>query len=365
VSLTIHLVDYIGQSSTDRRPVGHASQALKDLRDLLSGWVTAAFVLPRNYGEFFPDLKSSTAFELRYFCDVDIRSPFCRIRCLFGKVRNLLHVFLSGKGKILWFMNVDFLFFIFLVLFPLSRKTTVISTLYLQEYGQGSGRGRRIKNHFLRRGLKKVDLVVKSNSAMFFSGRNVFCPDYIYRRDMFPMQSEKKTYLLCAGLMNQAKEVEKLASVCCDAKIPLKIAGFFPDKKLLKKVEKHSGGSVEVVDRYFAEEEFRQMVSGAEFLVIPYREENYDRRTSGIFLESIYADTVPVAPEFLTRFMNLPAVEYDRLENLPVILRALNKGDLENLRKKMGAVRERYSLKRVRVDLCAALDKVLPEHHQG
>ncbi|MCI0470517.1 MAG: hypothetical protein L0Y73_02550, partial [Candidatus Aminicenantes bacterium] len=119
--------------------------------------------------------------------------------------------------------------------------------------------------------------------------------------------------------------------------------GFFPDKNLLNEIKKYENENIEISDCYLAASQYYQATAEAKFLILPYLKSRYNKRTSGILLESIYLDTPVIAPHFLLEYTGLPGFGYDKLNDIESILTGIEENKLKEIRLEMKKIREAYS----------------------
>jgi hypothetical protein len=203
-----------------------------------------------------------------------------------------------------------------------------------------------------------VDLIIKNSRKIKVSEGEIFCPDYLYKAERYkPFLSEKKDHVLCAGVMNRAKDVVNLVRVWSGFKnnLTLKISGFFPDKDLYKEIKKYENNQIEINDRYLTKDDYYRNIAEAKFTVLSYKKSKYLRRTSGILLESIFLDTPVIAPHFLLEYTDLPGIGYDRLEDIESILLGVDEKRIKEIKKRMKQFREAYDFDKMQVKITAAL----------
>ncbi|MCK4762374.1 MAG: hypothetical protein KAW12_09275, partial [Candidatus Aminicenantes bacterium] len=389
----IYIIDYVGQSDDLGKPVGHPVKAVKEAVELLAGAVNVGLIMPRNYEAEFNDEKNSIKFFLKYHSKINISNFFNRAASFWGKISNLMRVFRNVEEGILWFINPDFLLYVFMCFFPflVKKKRKIVLTLYMEGFGRSRNLRGRVKDFFFRRAIHKVDLVMKNSEKISVAGREVFChtvvpgfpgacgtaakrltpcprgglfyPDYIYSEDKYKQyRVEKQDYILCAGLMNRARDLLTLIDVYrrSGIELKLKMPGYFPDKNLLREALECAAGDkrIEIVDAYLNGADYYREIAGARFSILPYKKSSYFRRTSGLLLESIFLDTPVIAPAFLLEFTGLPGIAYEKLEDMEKLLAALDKEKLQDIEKQMKESRASFARDKVRERIVAAFAKL-------
>ncbi len=350
------LIDYVGQSNDQGEPVGHSLKTLEETAELLDQIIKVEFIIPHNYEAEFRDDKKRIKFFLEYHSSIYIRNFFNRLAGLLGKTRNLMRVFrqaaqppqqgFEDKETIWWFIHPDFLLFVFLFFYPFKIRNKIMITMYMEGYDRGSSIREKIKHYFFKRTIGWVDFVIKNSEKINVSDKELFCPDFLYREDKYrPFPGKRKEWALCPGVMNRAKDIKGLVTAWSrfNNTSRLKIAGFFPDKNLLNEIKKYENENIEISDCYLAASQYYQATAEAKFLILPYLKSRYNKRTSGILLESIYLDTPVIAPHFLLEYTGLPGFGYDKLNDIESILTGIEENKLKEIRLEMKKIREAYS----------------------
>ncbi|MFC2155725.1 hypothetical protein ACFLRB_04455 [Acidobacteriota bacterium] len=354
----IYLIDYVGQSNDRGEPVGHSLKTLKETMELFENSQKVELIVPQNYEAELSDRKITVPFFLKYYSSINITKFSNRMAGLRGKVRNLFQVFKTGKEGMLWFVHPDFLLFVFLFVYPFRIKNKIVITMYMEGFNPGNTLKERIKNFFFERTIKRVYLIIKNSSKIKISGKEIFCPDYLYKEERYkPFLSKKNDHVLCTGVMNRAKDIVNLVRAWSGFKniLALKISGFFPDKDLYKEIKKYENHRIEINDLYLTKNDYYKNIAGAKFTLLSYKKSKYLRRTSGILLESIFLDTPVIAPHFLLEYTDLPGIGYDRLEDIESIISSVDEKEIKELHKRMKQVREAYDFDKMKQKITAAL----------
>lgn len=390
----IFLIDYVGQSNERGEPVGHSVKTLKENSELLDQIIKAEFIIPRNYEREFINYLGEVKIFLKYHSCVNVKKLNYRAAGLWGKTCNLLKIFGSFKEGTLWFVHPDFLLFVFLFLYPFKIRNKILVTMYMEGYNLGSTVREKIKNFFFKRSRQKVNLFIKnskkinlfpelsrgkklpevergynqkpgsitSRNGIDAGGKEIYCPDYLYKKNRYkPYLTKKKDYILCTGVMNPAKDIEKLVKVWhqSGSNLKLKVVGFFPDKELYKEIRQYANEKIEIIDDYLTAGDYYKNIAGAKFSLLSYKKSKYTRRTSGILLESIFLDTPVIAPGFLLAYTDLPGIGYNKLEEIESILIDPDEQRLAEIKKKMKDVRKELDFGKMKEKFAAVLEDLL------
>ncbi|MFI3202559.1 MAG: hypothetical protein R3Y54_13750, partial [Eubacteriales bacterium] len=82
----------------------------------------------------------------------------------------------------------------------------------------------------------------------------------------------------------------------------------------------------------------------------------YAGRTSGVLLESVFVDTVPIAPSCLYEVGDMKGIRYERLEDLKEVFATILEEDVVNYRVDNNKIREVvYGKQRVKEELTKRL----------
>ncbi len=351
------LVDYVGRGRANGSAVGHVVKTIHETARLLKDMARFELIVPYNYEEHFPAYKIK--FFLRHFSVLAPRNLFKRFMSLWGRLSNLVCIFKNTGNEVLWFVSFDYFLFVFLFFYPKGKKRKIVVTVYREAFS-GNAVFRRVKNYFFRKTVRKVGLVVKTAKKIAIPNRTIFCPDYQYIEERYKKYPGKEDEnILCSGVMNSAKDLIKLVEVCSASRIKLKIAGFFPDKRLLETLRENANEKIEIQDRFLPQEEYYKNIAEARYCILPYKKDEYACRTSGVLLECVYLDTVVIAPHFLLEYNELPGIGYRHLDELEVLFERIDEKSIDQIKQKMSQVRREYSSQRTKARLEESLGGLL------
>ncbi len=348
----IVLVDYIGDSDDRGNPVGHVTKTLPDYCELLQGHFRIHLAVPQHYGNLArgcPGVETMHTFH---------NQPVPGMREVRRKTANLREVFSLYRGKLVWFVNTDFL----LPLFRLRQHSSAVrtvATMYAQQFQPfRHALWNRLINPLCRRGLRHLDLVISNHPKLSFPGRTHFIPDFPYRSGLYDshIQRPKMDQAVCCGIMREDKDLEGLVLAFNEADYPLRVVGRFKDPTRREQLSRTTRSSITVEDRLLTDDEFYRLLGESRFAVFPYKAEKYRHRTSGILLESVYLDCLPVAPRQLLEFLGFQGIGYDQISELGAIFHSRRFIDADNR-----SVKLKYGFEDVRRGLLAALSGIAQE----
>jgi glycosyltransferase involved in cell wall biosynthesis len=219
----------------------------------------------------------------------------------------------------------------FLVLFPLKQNKTIWITTYLQKFAPSYSLKSRIKNFFYEQGIKRVHKIVTANRNLQFDAeKTVYIPGYFYDPKIYSRyQTTKKIIrVLCIGTMHETKDLEGIVEIFKKVNIPLLIVGKFHDEKRLHDLLGRAPDNVTIIDKYTTFDEYYKFISESKYVILPYKQEFYSRRTSGVLIETIFLGSIPIAPAFLLNFNNISGIAYNDMHELIDIINSGNNSSL-------------------------------------
>lgn len=311
------LVDYYGMCDRNGHAIGHSSKVLKEYRELLKDkYKVSAAVSPclaKEAGEGFEKVIS-----LKYdVCTDDAISLIGRIKDKFKLFYNIHEVLKLREFDILWFYKTDFfLFLYFWCRFARIRPKTV-ALVYQTEFSEGILA--RFLNLFYLHGMRKFDGVIYTQrKTQKIHSNMLFLPDYYYDEKKYDKyRTEKKEEkAVCMGTMTPFKKLEELIEAFNRNGMRLEIRGYFYEKDRFFKLMRLKKDNIFIEDVCLSEEDYYQTLAGAKYSILPYDIRQYHSRTSGILQESLFLDTIPVAPIELLQENEIKGIGYNRIEEL-------------------------------------------------
>lgn len=309
--MKITLVDYIGNSDENGNPIGHPLKTVNTYYNLLKNDLNLEVVVPKNYKRL---VEADDIKFLDYFKDMTEDNIFIKIVDIFKRYINIRKAFSISNNEIIWFMNIDFVLFLFLLIHKPKNKLVV--NMYNQKSIGKTSVKNLIKDFIYKKGIRKIDLIFSSDIKLDLKN-SVYIPDYFYDKSIYHKFSDNsEDYFLCIGNMNEGKNIEKLVEIFNKNSLKLKIIGKFWDEKKYELINEFANKNVEVKNTYLSEEEYYEMISKAKFVILPYKKELYNGRSSGVLLESLFMKKTVIAPKFLLDYHDLPGVKYGALDDL-------------------------------------------------
>ena len=311
----ITVTDFIGHTDNSGKPMGHPVKVTNETVELIRSVVKTGAAAPVTHMKEI-NAEGCSVFELKNHICVFSGS---KIKNLIEKWKNLHQVFHSPTGTV-WFINVDFSLFLYLYLFK-SNKHDVWVTLCYNPLKNLSGWRKTIIEKVL--GSTALVIVTNKNFLKSVPGNKVFVPDYYYKKDFYGgfSSKEKKEQIVCLGTMGRTKKLEEMAEVLSGREMPLKIIGNFAQElERFEEIKKLCKENVSIENRYVSNTEYYNIIAESRYVILPYDMELYDERTSGILLESVFLDSIPVAPKKLLEYNSINGIGYSSIDEIPELL---------------------------------------------
>ncbi len=188
----------------------------------------------------------------------------------------------------------------------------------MEYYSGGNKYINMIKNHLYKKILDNASFIITSNRRLNNQYKNsIFLPDYYYSDQYKKYDSNTKSdEVLCVGTMNDVKDIEGLVRVFSKMNVNLKIIGKFSDKLRYSTLLKNKIDNIEIIDKNLDYDEYYNLIGRTKFVVLPYKGDGYENRTSGVLLEAMFLNCIPIAPKFLLEFNGVDGIGYNCLEEL-------------------------------------------------
>lgn len=309
----ITLVDIIGNCDKHGQPIGHPLKVVNEIYDLLNDYYDIDLFIPKNYEN---KMISSPKYVFKFYCDITKVGILDKLFNYFKQIVNVVISVIKSKNRVIWFINPGYSIYIAIALLPyrmLKGKDIYITCFMNNSAGVAS----RIKQWFEKKCHKKICCIIVTNKNIeFMDVKTFYLPDYLflnkkYIRYIIPI-NKKNDYTVCLGTMNHVKRLEELVDVFNAIQRPLKIVGHFYDidryNELKKKVR---SPHILIENIYLSDDDYYNLISDAKYVVLPYPNDFYENRTSGLLLESMFLGTIPIAPKKLLEFNSIPGLGYD------------------------------------------------------
>ena len=310
------LCNYYGMCDEIEFPIGHALKVTEEYTLLLRDYFGVDLVASPCLTKHVNKSQYSNIHALKYNISIKNNTIAKRISDKLKLMSNI-HACLRHEGT-LFFYQVDFFFFLYLYLFyKKNNRREIICLIYQQNFTGGVLEG--LLQHIYGCAIKKTDGIIYTQPGNRIEHENcMWMPDFIYDERVYKeyQHKQKENKVVCVGTMNRYKELEKLIEVFSKLNIPLDIVGKFDDDQRFQQLNKNRTSNISISNTNLSSPAYMNKIATAKYCILPYDMDQYQSRTSGVLLESIYMGSIPIAPKQLLESNNLPGVGYHILNDL-------------------------------------------------
>ncbi|WP_026659361.1 hypothetical protein [Butyrivibrio sp. AC2005] len=318
----VAIAEYINLENENKEPVGHAPKVLEESADLLKN--------KYNITLFCSESLSGgliTGYEV-----IKVKGNFHKgnkALMLISRWKNLNKVFSFAKDyDIIWFTNVDWVMYLYLAM-KRKKRPHIMVTLYrdiIDDMKTYSSSLRRLLGRICMRAVDDVALYIVTNPSLKLFDNQITLPDFYYSEKYEKYKDvKKKEQLVCLGAMRGTKDLEGVVRHFAGTEIKVYIAGDFMDKDEYKSLKDISEDNITIEDRVLPFDEYYSLIAESKYTLLPYKKERYENATSGILLESIFLNSIPIAPEWLLSNNKISGIGYSSISELPITMEGLNK----------------------------------------
>ncbi len=311
------LVDYYGTCDESGKPIGHSQKVLQEYSNLIKEYFTVSAAISPCLMNGLDD-KFAEIVPLRYNISANGTKSFAeRITDKVKLIANIRQA-LKVKGyDIVWFYRTDFFLFFYFCLRRKKGQLKIVGQVYQEEFVSGSLA--KVLNYFYKKGARKFDGLIYTQKGMAgFHPNTLHIPDYYYDEQKYGkyLAIQKKDMAVCIGTMNPYKRLEELVDAFNENGMQLEIKGYFYEKERFQKLLKRKKDNIVIEDVVLSEEEYYRLLAEAKYSILPYDMEQYGCRTSGVLQESLFLNTIPVAPKALLEENGVEGIGYEQIEEL-------------------------------------------------
>jgi hypothetical protein len=312
----VAIVEYLSYVDNNGLALGHGKKALQEAYDLLKDNFEVECFCSRAYTPLM-DKADSRYCNLKslVFSSQD-QHKVHHYRTGLENVRKVLHT----DCEYIWFVNIEWSIFLYLLILPHKNKKVIV-TMYRDiksQVLQNVTRYSDLKNRFITKGISVINLIIVTNNNLTIADNQIFIPDFLYDDNYIKFRNcNKKERVACVGEMRSGKDILGLVRKFVNTDIPLLVEGFFFDKELYNYLLSIKTNNIVIEDRNIPYEQYLQLLAESRFVILPYDMKSYQGATSGILLESVFCNSVPIAPKELLQFNNISGIGYQELEELP------------------------------------------------
>lgn len=319
---TILLVDYYGTCNEQGELLGHSRKVLQDYTKLIEEKAEISVMAsPCILEEILPDAYTECIPLPHNLVIAPNNSLMTRIQDKFRLLTNLRQVVaVSGNYDVIWFYRTDFFLFFFFAshLLSLPKQLHKVALIYQVTFTQS--RLNRFLEWIYKKGMKQFNVIITTVESKESKDRasRFYMPDYFYEEEQYGkyVAEEKVDQVVCLGTMNHYKKLEELVEVFNQIEYPLEIIGPFFDSERAIRLQEMAKPHIHIVNEKLSEEAYYKKLGKAKYTILPYDEQQYEGRTSGILLESMFVDTIPIAPKCLFETTKVSGIAYEHMTEL-------------------------------------------------
>lgn len=344
----ITFCNYYGMCDSDGNVLGHTAKVTNEYGVLLR----EAYNIELISSPCIANAIDESLFSSVVFLPFNIYSDkkFTMRKRILDKFKVLenIHKCFKYGGDVLFFLQVDFFFFLYVFLINKSLKyknKKVYCLIYHQSFTAGRLEG--IFQCVFKRALNKLDGVFYTQPQTKKIHKNaIWIPDYYYDIAKYEKYDNayKENQVACLGTMNRYKHIEELIDVW-DYEMPkLLILGRFDSEerflRLRKYVEHDKKSNIVIENRILEDDEYYSVMGSSKYTILPYDMNQYTNRTSGVMQESVFVGSVVIAPKELLEYNGISGFGYNDFYEIKNLI---NNDDWSSFIRSNRFVKEKYS----------------------
>lgn len=318
----ILMCGYYGMCDSSGKSVGHTTKVTEEYFDLLKKNHGVSIIASPSIISSLPERLHNHCTKLKYNIVIDV--PFTFIKRVMDKFKIIYNVHVCCKQRdydALFFYQVDFFFFFYFWLLYRKKNKEVYCLVYHQDFT--GGKLENFLQWIYNRALKKMSGVVYTQQKLEINhSKTLYIPDYFYEEEKYGKYRilDKKEKVVCLGTMNRYKKIEELVEVFSKIDYPLEICGRFDDESRFQKLLKIKTDNITIKNQVLSIDDYYKKMGEAKYGILPYDMNQYNNRTSGVLLETLYVDSIPIAPKNLLEQNGLPGIGYNIMEEIAGLL---------------------------------------------
>lgn len=346
--MKVALVDYIGYGDAKGNPVGHTLKILKEYGELISDGYEIEYWTPKGYAS---QLQNEKVHVLPFYSNTIVRGKnvWNNMMTFAQSCVNILYILTKTNADIVWFCNADQFLYMCLGMFGFF-ETKIVVTAFATQYPKG------YHNYFLNKVKNHISLFISSNRKYEEIDNGFFMPDFLFSDKIYAsyISEQRENKIVCLGTMSRSKKILEIVQVCNNKNWNLDIKGFFYDKSYYDEIISVKHENIHIENRYLEYKEYLQLLGKAKFCFFNYDEKAYANITSGVLLECIFMNCIPIANNFLLKNMNINGIGFDEIEDIK-----FDNVDLDQIIKKnKEIIKERYEMKTVKRNLLQRFSRI-------
>lgn len=355
------MVDYCGNCDAKGNSIGHSAKVLKEYSELLQEEYDISVAVPRCIQKEIQEIDYDEIYQLPYqIVEEGNMGIWKRIVDKFKIMINISRVFGEKNYDVLWFYRADFFLFLYLMINPWRVKPKIMCLVYWQKYKEGLLG--KILDFVCRKGMKKIDGIIYTQKASRPDHQLTFyMPDYYYDEEKYAkyLKIKKENKVICLGTMNSYKKLEEIVDVFNKNGMKLEIVGKFCDLNRYKDLCNRATGNIVIENVILPTDEYYIKLASAKYAILPYDMKQYNMRTSGVLIEALFVQTIPIAPRLLLEENEICGIGYDNIEELNENF-CLNDQKIDDFELKMQQQINKYpTRKKIKKDILQFVEKLI------
>lgn len=320
--MNLWLCNYYGMCDSSGKAVGHSVKVTDEYGQILQDAIGRVSLIASSC-----IVKGITADCFDEIVELDneivVDTPFTFARRISDKIKiwnNLKKCFLIS-GDTLFFYQVDFFFFLYILTHKLPTAKRIYALIYHSNFTGGILEP--ILNKICRAGMNKLSGVFYTNHGNVLPDiKSVWIPDYYYMDEkygyFFSLPKEEKC--VCLGTMNRYKQIEEIVKLFSKTNYRLEIVGRFDDKERYNRIKNavENSSNITVEDTILEDYDYYAKMGKSKYNILPYDMNQYINRTSGVLQEVIFVGSIPIAPNRLLDYNSVKGIGYDSIEDVDV-----------------------------------------------
>lgn len=318
INLRILMVDHNGMCNEQGIEIGHSSKVLHEYTQLIKEFGQIDAALPACIEKNANRTDFGEMIQLPY--NIILGNHNGIIKRILDKIKMFININKAVHQKgydVIWFYKVDFFLTLYLWLFDHGRKKKKYIGLICQQGFECPFKN--IVNWIYRQGLKKFNGMIYTQKEDHIDHKNkMYMPDYYYIPEVYDKyrMMKKQEKVVCVGTMNYYKEILELVKCFSKTDYTLDICGHFMDQEMLHNVLETVGENIRIQNKILSEDEYYTLIGSAKYTILPYNMQQYKERTSGVLYETVFLNSIPIAPKALLAYNLISGVAYDSWEDL-------------------------------------------------
>lgn len=277
----------------DGRIYGHFNKTAEQFFSILSSNTEVAIIGGKTYCSYF---EKQNIIRLPFFTTKDEFDSKNKIIKYIIRIKSIINTLfsLASDCDVLIFQDANQT-----VLYTLLKYIPVQKDVYLIKYSVE----KRNKTNIAYAKIKdKISGIITSieDVGNFYGTRYLIIPDY------FPIETqkvevEKKYDFAVLGTGMLYKDYEDVVNCFKNRSERVLIAGHFSDLERFQKLKAISTANITLRNEYLSDSEYIECICSTKYILLPYKPEGYEEKSSGVVLDAVYRG-VPVVTTDLKSF---------------------------------------------------------------